>query len=203
MEIEKAPRGRPRRLDKDKMLEIASNLFWQQGFEATSISELVTAMGITPPSLYAAFSSKEELYLAAIDRYSASYGRQMLSGLALHSCAYEAIRTVLYECVDVFIGDDHPSGCMISTGLVESSSAQNALARKLANMRVQTIKIIADKLKACEVQFIEGTDLYGLASFFGATIQGMSIQARDVNSPTDLYKIADHSLSVLQACRRF
>ncbi|KZL24444.1 TetR/AcrR family transcriptional regulator [Pseudovibrio sp. Ad37] len=203
MEMEKAPRGRPRRLDKDKILEIASVLFWQQGYEATSINELVTAMGIAPPSLYAAFSSKEELYLAAIDRYSASYGRQMLSGLALHSCVYEAIRTVLYECVEVFVGGDHPSGCMIATGLVESSNAQGALARKLADLRQQTIKIIADKFKACETQFVEGTDLPALASFFGATIQGMAVQARDVNCPTELHKIAEHSLSVLQASRRF
>ena len=203
METEKAPRGRPRRLNKDKILEIASDLFWQQGYEATSINELVTAMGIKPPSLYAAYPSKEALYLAAIDRYSASFGRQMLSGLAMHSCVYEAIRTVLYECVEVFVGADHPSGCMISTGLVESSKTQGALARKLSELRQQTIQSIADKFKACEVQFVEGTDLQALASFFGATIQGMAIQARDVNCPTELHKIADQSLNVLQAHRRF
>jgi AcrR family transcriptional regulator len=66
------PRGRPRSFDRDKALERAMQVFWRQGYEATSVSDLTRAMGINPPSLYAAFGDKERLYLDALERYQRS-----------------------------------------------------------------------------------------------------------------------------------
>src|SRR5207302_9161879 len=62
-------RGRPRSFDRDAALERAMQVFWHQGYEPTSVSDLTRAMGINPPSLYAAFGDTEQLYLAALDRY--------------------------------------------------------------------------------------------------------------------------------------
>ena len=62
-------RGRPRSFDRDAALERAMEVFWRQGYEATSINDLTAAMGINPPSLYAAFGDKERLFLEAVERY--------------------------------------------------------------------------------------------------------------------------------------
>ena len=68
------PRGRPLSFDRDAALETAMHVFWERGYEAASISDLTSAMGITPPSLYTAFGDKEQLFLEAIERYALGYG---------------------------------------------------------------------------------------------------------------------------------
>src|SRR5688500_13596233 len=68
------PRGRPRSFDRDTALGQAMEVFWAKGYEGTSISDLTEAMGINPPSLYAAFGDKERLFLEAIDRYQVARG---------------------------------------------------------------------------------------------------------------------------------
>ena len=69
----KAIRGRPRAFDMDKALDAALDLFWRKGYEGTSIADLTKAMGINPPSLYAAFGGKETLFHQALDRYEAAH----------------------------------------------------------------------------------------------------------------------------------
>src|SRR5712692_5869572 len=63
------PRGRPREFDREAALERAIDVFWRHGYEATSVSDLTAAMGVNPPSLYAAFGDKEKLFLEAVERY--------------------------------------------------------------------------------------------------------------------------------------
>src|SRR3978361_1815132 len=62
--------GRPLSFDRDAALERAMLVFWRYGYEAASLQELTSAMGITPPSLYSAFGDKEQLFLEAVARYS-------------------------------------------------------------------------------------------------------------------------------------
>src|SRR5258707_6168689 len=62
-------RGRPRAFDQQAALDRAMMLFWQQGYEPTSLSDLSRAMGINAPSIYAAFGNKERLFLRVLDRY--------------------------------------------------------------------------------------------------------------------------------------
>jgi hypothetical protein len=69
-----ASRGRPRSFDRDEALEHAMQVFWRQGYESTTIADLTKAMGINPPSLYAAFGDKEKLFLAAVERYGCNVG---------------------------------------------------------------------------------------------------------------------------------
>ncbi|MDG1858569.1 MAG: TetR/AcrR family transcriptional regulator, partial [Emcibacteraceae bacterium] len=61
--------GRPREFDKDKVLKIIMNLFWENGYEATSLSEITSATGLKKGSLYSAFGDKHAMYLSAIDHY--------------------------------------------------------------------------------------------------------------------------------------
>src|SRR5258707_346174 len=75
------PRGRPRAFDADKALNRALNIFWRKGYEGTSLRDPTGAMGITPPSLYAAFGNKESLFRKAMDRYAKGPSAYVLKAL--------------------------------------------------------------------------------------------------------------------------
>ncbi|MDG1995401.1 MAG: TetR/AcrR family transcriptional regulator [Emcibacteraceae bacterium] len=64
--------GRPREFDKDKVLKIIMNLFWEHGYDATSLSDIISSTGLKKGSLYAAFGDKHAMYLSAIDHYESS-----------------------------------------------------------------------------------------------------------------------------------
>jgi AcrR family transcriptional regulator len=108
------PSGRPREFDTEKALELATSLFWRKGYEGTSLSDLTETLGITRPSLYAAFGNKEALFRLVLERYEAKAGayrtkrskrRQPLksrnnSWKGQRSCtAIRAIRSVAWACM--------------------------------------------------------------------------------------------------------
>ncbi len=76
-----ATRGRPRSFDRDAALRRAIEVFWAKGYEGAQLVDLTAAMGINPPSFYAAFSSKEALFREALDRYLATDGAASMQAL--------------------------------------------------------------------------------------------------------------------------
>src|SRR4051812_3480675 len=84
------PRGRPRAFDRARALEQALTLFWERGYEGTSIADLTAVMGITPPSLYAAFGSKEALFREALSLYRHRAGGITPAEVADEPTAYAA-----------------------------------------------------------------------------------------------------------------
>src|SRR5260370_31472836 len=87
--------GRPRGFDRDTALEAAMFLFWRKGFAATSMNDLCDAMGIGSPSLYAAFGSKEALYLEAVEYYLRAQGPPIWEKLAEGTTARDGIHNLL------------------------------------------------------------------------------------------------------------
>src|SRR5919205_1081784 len=96
----KAPRvGRPPAFNREQALERALDVFWRKGYEAASISDLTAAMGINPPSLYAAFGNKEELFRKALDRYTEKHDAFVEEALARPK-ARDAIAALLTGSAD-------------------------------------------------------------------------------------------------------
>ena len=183
-------RGRPRQFDKEQLLAIAQQHFWQHGYEGTSVAELVAAMGITPPSLYSAFGSKENLYREVLDRYAAGFGSEMFAGLQ-QSDARIAIRQLLMDCARLLPQKDHPGGCMISTGMLGCHTDQQTLAADLTQRRSLAKEAIKMKLEQSDPPLPEGTDTEALGRFYAAMVQGMSVQARDGADQAQLEQLAE------------
>ena len=97
-------------------------LFWRQGYESTSISDLTSAMGITAPSLYAAFGDKERLYLEAVERYKSGLGDSgsILAGEATARGAIE--RLLEASAIELTNTKDHPPGCMVVASAIDRKS---------------------------------------------------------------------------------
>src|SRR3954465_6901479 len=97
-------RGRPRAFDREAALAQATRLFWEKGFEATSITDLTEAMGIGSPSLYAAFGSKEALYAEALNYYQETNEALVWAGFRAAPTAREAVKALLMDSAAVLTG---------------------------------------------------------------------------------------------------
>jgi AcrR family transcriptional regulator len=170
-------------------------LFWSRGYDATSVSELTEAMGITPPSLYAAFGDKKRLFLEAVDRYQAGPGSFAQRALD-EPTAERAMRRLLMDTIASFCDPKHPKGCMVvlaaTNCTVESSDVLDALTdRRRAAERVIRDRIAAG-LAASELS--AGTDVDALAGMIVTTLYGLSIKARDGASRGSLRRIVEQTL---------
>lgn len=188
--------GRPRGFDRDQALAIALELFWRQGFEGTSTAQLTQAMGITPPSLYAAFGSKEALYREAVDRYLATYGEFLTRALSGPTSAREAVAKLLQDAAQQFSQAEHPHGCMVSYAVLQCAPENAALATEMTGHRQAArtaIKTRLDRARATG-ELPPDADTNALAAFYAALLQGMAVQAKDGASPALLQQIAQLAL---------
>ncbi|MEO6898144.1 MAG: TetR/AcrR family transcriptional regulator [Caldimonas sp.] len=174
-------RGRPLSFDRAKALDKAMHVFWERGYEAASITDLTTAMGITPPSLYTAFGDKEHLFLEAIEAYGRGPGAFGARALAEEPTARGAIQRLLDEAAIQLTEDCHPLGCMMVTAATNCSVAAEHVQAILARLRAVGVQAMRDRIQrgVDERELPEGTDAGTLASFYATVYQGMSMQAKD------------------------
>jgi TetR/AcrR family transcriptional regulator, copper-responsive repressor len=185
------PRGRPRTFDRDAALERAMLLFWSRGYEATSVSDLTDAMGITPPSLYSAFGDKKRLFLEAVDRYLAGPGQFAQQALCEEPTAERAVRRLLMDSVDSFCDPSRPKGCMVVLAATNCTAESDAILRALLERRRMGERALRDRIAAGRAagELQPGTDIDALTGFVIATLYGLSLKARDGASRSNMRKI--------------
>lgn len=113
VENSKRGRGRPRTFDENEALDRAIELFWAKGYDATSLDDLSSAMGVARPSLYLAFGDKEALFLRALGRYAETSASKPLCAMEEAGTAREGIEAYLREIVRLVTGDPTRSGCLL------------------------------------------------------------------------------------------
>jgi TetR/AcrR family transcriptional regulator, copper-responsive repressor len=189
-------RGRPRGFDREVALEAAMRLFWSRGYEATSVSDLVAAMGITPPSLYGAFGDKKRLFLEAVDRYQAGPGCFAYKALTEEPTAERAMRRLMTDAVKSFTDPHNPRGCMVilaaTNCAAESGDVEEALASRRRAAQVLLRQRIAIGRAAGELA--PGADIDALAGLVTSTLSGLAILARDGASRASLRRIVDQMM---------
>ncbi|HEX7688593.1 MAG TPA: TetR/AcrR family transcriptional regulator [Burkholderiaceae bacterium] len=175
------PRGRPLSFDRDAALEAAMHVFWERGYEAASVADLTSAMGITPPSLYTAFGDKEQLFLEAIERYALGYGSISARALREEPTARGAIERWLVEAAKELTEPCHPKGCMVVMAATNCSAAAERVQDALMLRRTEAIANVGRRIQEAidSGELPADTDAAELASFYAAVYQGMSMQAKD------------------------
>lgn len=166
-------------------------LFWQRGYEGSSIADLTGAMGITAQSLYAAFNSKADLYRIALGRYGTAFATLPQDRLDAPG-AIETLSRWLQEQAQFFADPRHPPGCMISTAVLGCAEENDPIAGVVSAMREATVERIRHRLEraGAEGETKPEADPAALARFVGAIIQGMSVQARDGANQAELEAVA-------------
>ncbi|KOR90534.1 TetR/AcrR family transcriptional regulator [Paenibacillus solani] len=111
--------GRVREFDEEKVLDAAMQLFWEKGYEATSLSDLTSRMGIQRPSIYSAFGDKKELFETALRKYTSSRASETRTRLQTHQSVREAFRAFFENVVDEEYSDSPSRGCFCINTMVE------------------------------------------------------------------------------------
>ncbi|ERK16378.1 Transcriptional regulator, TetR family [Pantoea sp. AS-PWVM4] len=188
-----ATMGRPRTFDRDKAIEDAMFLFWQHGYESTSLAQLKAGInnGISAPSFYAAFGSKEALFRECVQRYIATYAQVTEFLWDNNLSARDALETTLRRSAEMQCEPGHPSGCMVGLGAMSAPSAENtAVAEPLERSRNRTRAGVVATIERGVVtgQLNKSVDVKALAAMFSTFLFGISIQARDGANLDELNK---------------
>jgi AcrR family transcriptional regulator len=198
--VEKPPRGRPRGFDRDAALESAMRLFWSHGFLGTSNSDLCKAMGINSPSLYAAFGSKESLYVEAVGRYTELARASIWHHLSDAATAREGMQNALLAAAEAMPANKLlPSGCMITLATV-GDECPTAVSEAVKGYRRAGLDLIRQCIKrgVAAGELPQSTDVAALSRFFSGVVQGMAIQARDGATKADLRPVAKVAMATWQ-----
>ena len=184
--------GRPRGFDRDAALEAAMVLFWRKGFATTSMNDLCEAMGVRSPSLYAAFGSKEALYLEAIEHYVQTQGPPVWDKLAEGATGRTGIEKLLIAGTGSLPKSRAtPAGCMAVLAAV-GDEWPTAIARVVKKVRLEMLGMLRSRLETAVAkgELPASTDIDGLSRFYLSVFQGMAIQARDGASQAELRAVA-------------
>lgn len=190
-------RGRPRSFDRDAALVRATLLFWQHGYEGTSIADLTAAMGISPPSLYAAFGDKRTLFAEVVDRYGDTFGAFMDKALDGAGDIRSGFTRMLREAAVSYTDPRHPAGCLVISAATNCSPQTADIEEDLRGRRVANVRAFQRRLEEARTSgaLPEGTDTRALSVFFAAVVQGMSQQARDGASTDELLSVAAYAMA--------
>lgn len=192
--------SRPKEFNPDEALEKAMQVFWHKGYEATSIEDLLTAMGINRGSLYATFGDKRELFLKAMDLYCAggSLGSR-LSMLSRPGPAIPLIRQFIESMVEFALSDPQRRGCFIANTAMELAPHQHDIAKKVSG-RLQTLETAFFKLLTRAKQeggLGQSKDPLGLARVLVTMMQGTIVMIK-AGTPADVVRqTAKTALSIL------
>jgi AcrR family transcriptional regulator len=189
--------GRPLSFDPEAALAPAMLLFWRHGYEATSLAELTRAMGLTAPSIYAAYGDKKGLFRAAVRRY---LGQPQTPAeiIAQAPTARAAAETLIEGAAMAFTGTETPAGCLLASSAIAVSAEADDVREELAAIRRGIETALRDKIAAgIETGELPAeADPTVLAAYVMTVIQGFSTLARDGASRANLQQVATLALKV-------
>jgi TetR/AcrR family transcriptional regulator, copper-responsive repressor len=193
-------RGRPRAFEADTALAQAMDVFWSDGFAATSLDDISAATGLNRPSLYGAFGDKRALYLQAYGEYRKRMSESFAPLFAAREPLRVKLRRILAAALDLYLsGRDGPRGCFTVLSAASSAIADPELhtlvAEAIGNTDQAFGRLFADARAAGELP--ESADPRRLARVASATLHTLSIRARARIPRAEIEPIIDDAVTTL------
>jgi AcrR family transcriptional regulator len=193
-----AKRGRPSTFDREDALQRAMELFWARGYEGTTLEDLQAAMGgISPPSFYNAFGSKEALFREATDLYVKTVGDPAVQALQEKKTAREAVEAMLRLTAEFLSQPGKPHGCLLVLGATNCAPANKAPQDYLLTIRRRAPKVFKQRLdrSVAEGELSAELDTNAVAAFYATVIHGLGVRAGDGASRADLVASVDGAMA--------
>jgi len=190
-----ATMGRPREFDVQDALDRAMEVFWRQGYEGASVAELCQAMGIRPPSLYAAFENKAGLFRHVIDRYLEQKTRYVAEAFEAPS-ARGMVEGLVRGCADFLAEKGKPAGCLFMRSATAWSDGEECVWQELATRRAEGEARLRERLEraAADGELPPGIDPGEFTQYVAAVLEGMSARAAAGASAAELRQIGEMAL---------
>ena len=165
------PRGRPRQFDPEQAVATAQRLFHARGYDAVSVADVTDAMGINPPSFYAAFGNKAGLYTRILDRYAGTDAIPIAELLRPDRPVADCLVSVLEEAARRYAADPVASGCLV----LEGTRCNDVEAREAA----RAFNVAAEGLVRDYIAIRHPDDAAAVTDFVSTTMSGLSAKARN------------------------
>lgn len=190
-------KGRPREFNAEQALTAALRVFWSKGYEGASLSDLTAAMGITRPSLYAAFGNKEALFRKALDLYEReklAYVSEALAAPTARQVAERMLRGSLANQTS----ENEPKGCLGVISSVACGAEAESIREHVIERRASSHQAIIDRFERARAEgdLPSHIDVQGLTSYLLAILQGMAVQAGSGVSAEELEPMIATCLAV-------
>ncbi len=169
--------ARPKEFDPEVVLDRAVEVFWRQGFEATSIDDLVVELGISRQSLYATFGPKERLYQLALDRYRRREADRLGELLAADGPLAPRLHALLHGMVDEMVSDSERKGCFVVNAATERIPGEEATRQQVADQfaRLEEAFQFAFHRAQLDGELAADADPRSLARFLLTALQGLRV----------------------------
>jgi len=190
--------GRPKEFDRDAVLDRALELFWDRGYEGTSMSDLVEQLGIGRQSLYDTFGDKRALYLLALDRYRQEGNRtpwHLLEELPLRA----GLRALFVAVIDWIVENPQGRTCMLVSAAAERAPLDADVTARFCQSTQQLEQRFADRLRRAKASGEIGAhhDVQAVARYLANTLYGLQVTGKGVTDRAHLLQIVDVALSIL------
>lgn len=191
--------ARKKAFKRDEVLEKAMELFWQKGYEATSIEDLVQCMGINRGSLYDTFCDKHRLFLDAIAHYDDTVAARAIAKLEAPTAGKQAIVDYFQDLIECATADEHKRGCLLTNAAIERCPHDLAATDRInANLkRIEAAFQIALSTAQAKGELHPHYDLNALARFLASSAQGIRVMSKINPDRKALQDVAEIALSVL------
>lgn len=193
--------ARPRTFDEQDVVARAMEVFWTRGYEATSVADLTTALGVHPGSLYRTFGDKHALFLRALAHYSQSQARTLVPTLLAGGPVLDRIRAVLIGYLELAAGQQAPRGCLVANSAGELLPGDPAVAGAVteAFARVEEGFLHGLRVAAERGEISADLDLPACAAMLTMLLEGLQVIAKAEPDPRRLVRAVDAALLGLVA----
>jgi len=183
--------------DREQALKDAMDVFWTRGYDGASLEDLQKAMGgISPPSFYAAFGSKEALFREVVTLYRTSMGERVLKAL-MAPMVRDGIEGMMRAAIETFLENPKAPGCVIVLSAINNTRTSQEVHAFLRNMRCEGNEMIkarlAEAVKAGELP--SGLKLDEIADFYTTFMHGLAIRARDGATKAQMIAAANGAMA--------
>lgn len=192
--------ARTKEFDPDAALQAALELFWERGYEATSMAHLVERLGIGRASIYATFGNKRELYLKALERYNESRDTGLVDELSQPGPALPAVRALVRRfAAEASADGERLKGCFITNTAAELGARDKAAARRVEASwdHVETLLHSALTRARAQGELPADRDPRTLARMLLVLMQGMRVVGKASSSPVRVREAAEQALQLL------
>ncbi|WP_181771529.1 TetR/AcrR family transcriptional regulator [Amycolatopsis pittospori] len=195
--------SRVKEFDVDAACEAALALFWRQGYEATSVSDLVAELGIGKASLYATFGTKHELYLKALNRYIARGDERFVQDFAGPGPALAGVRRLVERYLAEILDESGRDGCFVVNAAMEMMPRDPEVARVVERSwdgLELALRMALTRAKA-QGELAPDADPETLAGFLLTVLQGMRVLSKGPDPAARARAAAGQAIAVLEASR--